>query len=73
VYHSHCIVKWLLRSASCPMCRSKLPTGWFFVQSLGFGSNLLPELWFEFYSLFDLNCLRMNIKVTEVDYLYVTS
>jgi hypothetical protein len=27
VYHSHCIVKWLLRSASCPMCRSKLPTG----------------------------------------------
>jgi hypothetical protein len=32
VYHSHCIVKWLLRSASCPMCRSKLPTGWFFVR-----------------------------------------
>ena len=27
VYHPHCIVKWLLKSTSCPMCRSKLPTG----------------------------------------------
>ena len=35
VYHPHCIVKWLLKSTTCPMCRSKLPTGWFFFHSLG--------------------------------------
>jgi hypothetical protein len=45
VYHSHCIVKWLLRSASCPMCRSKLPTGWFFVQSLGTQIWILFFIW----------------------------
>ncbi|KAG5226535.1 RING-H2 finger protein [Salix suchowensis] len=27
LFHCHCIVKWLSKSTSCPMCRSKLPVG----------------------------------------------
>lgn len=29
LFHCHCIVKWLSKSTSCPMCRTKLPVGWF--------------------------------------------